>query len=96
MGKLVHDEDAYRRLSGGAGIDYDGFFPAYRALDRPRYACRSAEPAARDTTRGRPEGRTGTAPALDEDAQHPSLRVARRSGRAVPANLLATAARLSA
>ena len=31
VGKLVHDEDAYRRLSGGAEIDYDGFFPAYRA-----------------------------------------------------------------
>lgn len=31
MGKLVHDEDAYRRLSGDAEIDYDGFFPAYRA-----------------------------------------------------------------
>ena len=31
VGKLVHDEDAYRRLSGGGEIDYDGFFPAYRA-----------------------------------------------------------------
>jgi serine/alanine adding enzyme len=31
IGKLVHDEDAYRRLSGGAEIDLDGFFPAYRA-----------------------------------------------------------------
>ena len=31
VGKLVHDEDAYRRLSGGAEIDLDGFFPAYRA-----------------------------------------------------------------
>jgi hypothetical protein len=31
VGKVVHDENAYRRLSGGAGIDYDGFFPAYRA-----------------------------------------------------------------
>ena len=30
VGKLVHDEEAYRRLSGGAEIDYDGFFPAYR------------------------------------------------------------------
>ena len=29
VGKLIHDEDAYRRLSGGAE-DYDGFFPAYR------------------------------------------------------------------
>lgn len=31
VGKLVHDEEAYRRLSGGADIDLDGFFPAYRA-----------------------------------------------------------------
>ncbi len=31
VGKLVHDEDAYRRLSGGAEIDRGGFFPAYRA-----------------------------------------------------------------
>ena len=31
VGKLVHDEDAYRRLSGGAEIDLEGFFPAYRA-----------------------------------------------------------------
>lgn len=31
IGKLVHDEQAYRRLSGGAEIDLDGFFPAYRA-----------------------------------------------------------------
>jgi serine/alanine adding enzyme len=30
VGKLVHDEAAYRRLSDGAEIDYDGFFPAYR------------------------------------------------------------------
>ena len=29
-GKAVHDEEAYRRLSGGAEIDYEGFFPAYR------------------------------------------------------------------
>jgi len=35
VGKAVHDENAYRRLSGGAGIDYDGFFPAYRAPDHP-------------------------------------------------------------
>ena len=28
IGKLVHDADAYRRLTGGAGIE--GFFPAYR------------------------------------------------------------------
>jgi hypothetical protein len=31
VGKLVHDENAYRRLSGGVEIDHDGFFPAYRA-----------------------------------------------------------------
>jgi lipid II:glycine glycyltransferase (peptidoglycan interpeptide bridge formation enzyme) len=31
VGKLIHDEDAYRRLSGGAEIDPGGFFPAYRA-----------------------------------------------------------------
>jgi hypothetical protein len=30
LGKAVHDEDAYRRLSGVADIDYTGFFPAYR------------------------------------------------------------------
>jgi hypothetical protein len=30
-GKAVHDEVAYRRLSGGAEIDCEGFFPAYRA-----------------------------------------------------------------
>ena len=30
MGKVVHDEAAYRELSGGGSIDYDGFFPAYR------------------------------------------------------------------
>ena len=30
VGKLVHDEAAYRRLSGGAEIDLDSFFPAYR------------------------------------------------------------------
>jgi serine/alanine adding enzyme len=30
VGKLVHDEEAYRRLSG-TEIDLDGFFPAYRA-----------------------------------------------------------------
>jgi len=29
-GKAVHDEAAYRRLSGGGEIDFDGFFPAYR------------------------------------------------------------------
>jgi Acetyltransferase (GNAT) domain len=31
VGKLVHDEEAYRRLSGGVDIDVAGFFPAYRA-----------------------------------------------------------------
>jgi len=31
VGKLVHDEEAYRRLSRGADIDAAGFFPAYRA-----------------------------------------------------------------
>lgn len=31
VGKLVHDEDTYRRLSGQAEIDLDSFFPAYRA-----------------------------------------------------------------
>ncbi len=30
IGKAVHDEDAYRRLTGCAEIDLDGFFPAYR------------------------------------------------------------------
>ena len=30
VGKAIHDEDAYRRLSGGEP-SYDGFFPAYRA-----------------------------------------------------------------
>jgi serine/alanine adding enzyme len=30
IGKAVHDEDAYRRLSGTAEIDLAGFFPAYR------------------------------------------------------------------
>ncbi len=29
-GKAVHDAGAYRRLSGGADIDFGGFFPAYR------------------------------------------------------------------
>jgi hypothetical protein len=29
-GKAVHDEETYRRLSGGAEIDFEGFFPAYR------------------------------------------------------------------
>lgn len=31
VGKLVHDEDAYRRLSGDPEVSLDGFFPAYRA-----------------------------------------------------------------
>ena len=30
IGKQVHDEKAYRRLSGEAAVDLDGFFPAYR------------------------------------------------------------------
>jgi hypothetical protein len=30
LGKAVHDEDAYRRLSDVAEIDYAGYFPAYR------------------------------------------------------------------
>ena len=30
LGKTVHDEDAYRRLSDVAEIDYAGYFPAYR------------------------------------------------------------------
>jgi serine/alanine adding enzyme len=30
VGKAIHDQDAYRRLSGGEA-SYDGFFPAYRA-----------------------------------------------------------------
>jgi serine/alanine adding enzyme len=30
VGKAIHDEDAYRRLSGG-DASVDGFFPAYRA-----------------------------------------------------------------
>lgn len=29
-GKAVHDEGTYRRLAGGAGVDFEGFFPAYR------------------------------------------------------------------
>jgi hypothetical protein len=29
VGKAIHDEDAYRELSGGES-GYDGFFPAYR------------------------------------------------------------------
>ena len=30
LGKVVHDPDAYRRLSGVDEIDYAGYFPAYR------------------------------------------------------------------
>jgi serine/alanine adding enzyme len=30
VGKAVHDEHAYRELSGDAELDLDGFFPAYR------------------------------------------------------------------
>jgi Acetyltransferase (GNAT) domain len=30
-GRAVHDEHAYRELSGGSEVDFDGFFPAYRA-----------------------------------------------------------------
>lgn len=30
VGKLVHDEATYRRLTGGAEVDLAGFFPAYR------------------------------------------------------------------
>jgi GNAT acetyltransferase-like protein len=30
LGKVVHDEDAYRALSGRDEIDYTGYFPAYR------------------------------------------------------------------
>jgi hypothetical protein len=30
VGKLVHDEGAYRGLSGSREIDLDGYFPAYR------------------------------------------------------------------
>ena len=34
IGKAVHDEAAYLRLSGQDAIDWDGFFPAYR-VSRP-------------------------------------------------------------
>ena len=30
VGKAIHDEDAYRELSGGEFDGYEGFFPAYR------------------------------------------------------------------
>jgi serine/alanine adding enzyme len=33
VGKAIHDEGAYRRLSGGEN-GYDGFFPAYRRTSR--------------------------------------------------------------
>ena len=33
IGKIVHDREAYRRLSGGAPLD--GYFPAYRAEAAP-------------------------------------------------------------
>jgi serine/alanine adding enzyme len=35
VGKAIHDEDAYRHLSGGEA-SYDGFFPAYRAASVAR------------------------------------------------------------
>jgi len=31
IGKAVHDTDGYLRRSGAAAVDWDGFFPAYRA-----------------------------------------------------------------
>ena len=31
VGKAIHDEDAYRRLSGGEA-SFAGFFPAYRRV----------------------------------------------------------------
>ena len=34
IGKAVHDEAAYRELSGGEAVDSSGFFPAYRASRR--------------------------------------------------------------
>ena len=93
VGKLVHDEEAYRRLSGGAEIDYDGFFPAYRGVEL-RSACRSAERAARDD-----DARTAEWPnryragVVDEEAQHPSLRSRSARGDAGRASLPARAAR---
>lgn len=30
LGKAVHDEEAYRELSGVERVDYEGYFPAYR------------------------------------------------------------------
>ena len=34
VGKAIHDEDAYRRLSGGPEVVFEGFFPAYRRPSR--------------------------------------------------------------
>jgi len=34
VGKAIHDEDAYRRLSGGSEVAFEGFFPAYRRPSR--------------------------------------------------------------
>jgi hypothetical protein len=34
VGKAIHDEDAYRRLSGGSEAVFEGFFPAYRRPSR--------------------------------------------------------------
>jgi len=34
VGKAIHDEDAYRRLSGGSEVTFEGFFPAYRRPSR--------------------------------------------------------------
>jgi hypothetical protein len=31
IGKAVHDPAEYRRLSGADAVDWDAFFPAYRA-----------------------------------------------------------------
>jgi hypothetical protein len=31
IGKALHDPDAYARLAGTREVDWDGFFPAYRA-----------------------------------------------------------------
>jgi hypothetical protein len=31
IGKAVHDMPAYLRLAGADAVDWDGFFPAYRA-----------------------------------------------------------------
>ena len=34
VGKAIHDEDAYRRLSGGSEVAFEGYFPAYRRPSR--------------------------------------------------------------